>query len=129
MAARELAAEEVQLPRFAVKPASSVEVFDLDSHIRAREALDFGLNVPGLGFNVFVMGEDRAGRMTATVAYLNEVLAKRPARSDGVYLNNSRRPQKPRPQRLPAGMGRRFRDRVAAIIPRLAEALNAAFNS
>jgi predicted ATP-dependent protease len=129
MAARELAATEVELPRFAVKPAGSVEVFDLDSHTRAREALDFGLNVPGLGFNVFVIGEDRAGRMTATVAYLNEVLAKRPAPNDWVYLNNFRRPQKPRPHRLPAGVGRRFRDRVAAVIPRLAETLNAAFNS
>jgi predicted ATP-dependent protease len=129
MAARELSAGEIERPRFAVAPASGVEVFDLDSHTRAREALDFGLTVAGLGFNIFVIGEDRAGRMTATMAYLNEVLAKRPPPSDWIYLNNFRRPQKPRPHRLPAGMGRRFRYRVEALIPRLTEALTAAFNS
>src|SRR6185369_220221 len=66
MAARELTANEVGLPQFIFAQTSHVEVFDLDSHARAREALDFGLNVSGVGFNIFVVGEDRAGRMTAT---------------------------------------------------------------
>ena len=129
MAARRLAAAEVGHPRFAFTPADGIEVFDLDSHSRAREALDFGLKVAGLGFNIFVIGEDRAGRLTATVAYLDEALAKRPPPSDWVYLNNFRHPENPRPHRLPAGMGRRLRDRVAAMIPKLREALAAAFAS
>jgi predicted ATP-dependent protease len=129
MAARELSASEVELPRFAFAPASGAEVFDLDSHARAREALDFGLAVEGVGFNVFVVGDDRAGRMTATLDYLNEALAKRPAPNDWVYLNNFRHPWNPTPHRLPAGMGRRLRDRIASLIAKLREALGAAFTS
>jgi predicted ATP-dependent protease len=129
MAARELTAKEVGLPQFCFAPASDVEVFDLSSHARAREALDFGLTVSGLGFNIFVIGEDRAGRMTATLAYLNEVLAKRSPPSDWIYLNNFRRPSSPTPHRLPAGMGRRFRDQLSALIAKLREALASAFTS
>jgi predicted ATP-dependent protease len=129
MAVQELAASEVELPRFAASPAETVDVFDLGSHARAREALDFGLAVPGVGFNIFVIGEDRAGRMTATLGYLNETLAKRPPPNDWVYLNNFRHPWSPTPHRLPAGVGRRLRDRIATVIPQLREALAAAFTS
>src|SRR5258708_5839025 len=129
MTAHEIAADLAGLPRFDVPPASGVEVFDLDSHSRAREALDFGLTVGGLGFNIFVTGEDRTGRMTATLAYLNEALAGRPAPSDWIYLNNFRRPESPTPHRLPPGTGRRFRDRIGQSIAKLREALPAAFSS
>ena len=68
---RTLPASELGLPRFAFERAAQAEVFDLESHARAREALDFGLSVAGIGFNIFVIGEDRVGRMTATLAYLD----------------------------------------------------------
>jgi predicted ATP-dependent protease len=129
MAAERLAGHEVGHPRFAFEPAETAEIFDLDSHSRAREALDFGLAVSGLGFNIFVIGEDRAGRMTATLAYLGDALAKRPPPSDWIYLNNFRHRENPRPHRLPPGMGRRLRDRVAAMIPKLRAALAAALSS
>jgi len=129
MAARELPAAEIGLPRFTFEVASPAEVFDLDSHSRAREALDFGLSVAGVGFNVFVVGDDRAARMTATLAYLDEAAKLRPPPSDWVYLRNFRDPAAPTPHRLPAGMGRRFRDRMALFLPRLREALVATFGS
>ena len=96
---RELGASDLGLPRFAFAPAAPAEVFDLESHRRAREALDFGLSVAGIGFNIFVIGEDRAGRMTATLDYLTEALAKRPPPSDWIYLNNFRHPASPTPHR------------------------------
>ncbi len=129
MAARELAAGEVELPRFAFSPARDVDIFDLGSHTRAREALDFGLAISGVGFNIFVVGEDRAGRMTATLGYLNEALTRWPVPSDWIYLNNFRHPWNPTPHRLPAGMGRRFRDSMAAAITKLREVLAAEFTS
>ncbi|HUZ75053.1 MAG TPA: AAA family ATPase [Stellaceae bacterium] len=128
---RRLAANEIGFPDFtiAATPPAPAEVFDLDSHRRAREALDFGLSVAGVGFNIFVVGEDRAARMSATLAYLNEALALRPPLNDWLYLNNFRHPANPTPHRLPAGMGRRFHDRIAEIIARLRESLRAAFGS
>jgi predicted ATP-dependent protease len=127
MSATELPAAEIGLPRFAAEPEPKAEIFALESHARARAALDFGLAVEGRGFNIFVVGEDRSARMTATLAYLDEVLSKRPAPRDWIYLNNFRRPDEPAPHPLPAGMGRRLRDAVAALIPRLREALAASF--
>ncbi len=129
MAARELQAAEVGLPRFSFTTASPAEVFDLESHRRAREALDFGLSVSGIGFNIFVIGDDRAARMTATMAYLTEASKGRPVPPDWVYLNNFQHPASPTPLALPPGMGRRLRDRMAQLVPHLREALAATFTS
>jgi len=129
MPAKKLAASEVGLPRFPVEPAETTDVFAFSSHRRAREALDFGLDIDDAGFNVFVLGEDRSGRMTATLAYLRAEAAARPRPDDWIYLNNFRRPHRPRPHRLPAGIGRRFRDRMADTMARIREALTSAFTS
>lgn len=129
MGAQKLHASDVGPPQFSAVAEKKAEVFDLDSHTRAREALDFGLSVSGLGFNVFVVGEDRSARMTATLAYLADAVANRPAPSDWIYLTNFRHPSVPTPHALPAGMGRRFRDAMATLIPQLREALAAALSA
>ena len=129
MTAREISAAELGLPRFAARAKDGARVFDLDSHARAREALELGLAVAGRGFNIFVVGEDRAARMTATLAYLREVAAKRPPSDDWLYLNNFRYPDHPTPMTLPAGTGRRFRDAMASTITRLREALAVALTA
>ena len=129
MTVRKLSAEEAGVPRFSTKPAADAEIFDLDSHSRAREALSFGLSVPGIGYNIFVAGEDRAGRMTATLAFLDEALQSRAALGDWIYVNNFRHPENPLAHRLPPGMGRLLRDRMTALLPKLREALAIAFTS
>ena len=124
MTARALPAGSLGLPRFD-PPATPGEAgaFDLASHRRAREALAFGLSLREAGFNVFVLGEDRSGRMTATLDFLAATLAGQPRPGDWVYLNNFAQPHRPRPHALPAGTARRFRERLAALVPRLREAL------
>ncbi len=129
MAARELTAGEVGLPKFSFARTASADVFSLESHRRAREALDFGLSVSDIGFNVFVIGDDRASRMTATLAYLKDVMQHRPPVQDWIYLNNFRDPSSPSPRALKNGVGQRFRDRMAELVPRLREAFGAAFSS
>lgn len=129
MAARELTAGEVGLPKFSFARTASADVFSLESHRRAREALDFGLSVSDIGFNVFVIGDDRAARMTATLAYLKDLMQQRPPAPDWIYLNNFREPASPSPRALANGMGRQFRDRMADFVPRLREAFGAAFSS
>src|SRR5665213_2323570 len=127
MAARSLDASDIGLPHFTFVAGAIADVFELESHRRAREALDFGLSFSEMGFNIFVVGEDRARRMTATLGYLAEAVAKRPPQDDWIYLNNFRDPARPTPHRLPAGLGRRFRDRLAGLVPHLREALAASF--
>ena len=128
MATRRLNGDAVGIPVFEPGSAECADVFNFSSHARARDALRFGLLIADSGFNIFVLGEDRSGRMTATVAYLRTAMAGRPPPGDWVYLNNFRRPHRPRPYRLPAGMGRTFRDRMAGFVTRLRETLQSALS-
>ena len=66
MPVKELAAEAVGIPEYSFDPANGVSAFDLSSHARAGQALQFGLDTPGNDHNVYVLGLDRSGRMTAT---------------------------------------------------------------
>ena len=91
MAIERVSAVGAGLPVFDLpKPAEEAEVFQLTSHARAREALELGLAMQEPGFNVFVVGDDRTGRMTGTLAFLEDEMAKRPVPPDWVYLNNFR---------------------------------------
>ncbi|MBO6782611.1 MAG: AAA family ATPase, partial [Alphaproteobacteria bacterium] len=130
MTVREIAPENAGFPEFPnpgdVDP-SAARVFALSSHARAREALDFGLHARDPGFNIFVVGEDRSGRMTATLDYLNGAMGGGARPDDWVYLNNFQRENEPLAVRLPAGVGRTFRDSMAELIPQLRAALHQAF--
>ncbi len=133
MAARRLDAEAIGVPFFAAAPDAEDEppatAFDLSSHRRAREALEDGLAIEGVGFNIFVIGEDRSGRMTATLDHLGPYAARLPTAHDWVYLNNFARPLKPKPARLPPGVGRNLRDRLAVMARELRAAVNGALNA
>ena len=130
MPVRKIEAADAGLPAFEITDTGGtpdVRVFSLSSHARAREALEFGLDAHDPGFNIFVVGEDRTGRMTATLSFLEEALHDGPRPDDWIYLNNFRRSNEPLAVRLPAGQGRKFRDDMAALIPQLRDALHQAF--
>ncbi|HJS31718.1 MAG TPA: hypothetical protein VJ924_06980, partial [Alphaproteobacteria bacterium] len=79
MPPRKIPASDLGLPRFDwADTGQSIEAFALTSHTRAREALDFALAIDEPGFNVFVLGEDRSGRMTSTLEFLQRAVEKRP---------------------------------------------------
>jgi predicted ATP-dependent protease len=127
--ARKLTADEVQPPQFAFGVAASADVFALSSHRRAREALEFGLSVTEPGFHIFVVGEDRSGRMTATMGFLESAVALRQPPPDWIYLNDFRDPLSPAPFSLPPGVGRLLQRRIAELVPQLEDAIRHAFAS
>jgi predicted ATP-dependent protease len=127
--ARKLTAQEVQLPQFAARPAANADVFSLSSHRRAREALEFGLSVTEPGFHIFVVGEDRSGRMTATLEFLEAAIALRAPPNDWIYLNDFRDPHSPAPYSLPPGTGRQLQRRIDELVPQLEDAIRHAFSS
>lgn len=135
MTVKKLSRDDVGKPDFSGRFDAGTEgleearLFDLSSHTLAREALDFALSMDDEGYNTFVLGEDRSGRMDATRGYLTAHVTGKPASDDWVYLNNFRRTHKPRPVRLPAGKGRAFRDDMAELLPALTDALRKAFTS
>jgi predicted ATP-dependent protease len=133
MAAKVLDAASVGLPSFEVPAvddtAAPADPFDLSSHQRARRALEFGLGIDEPGFHIFVLGESRSGRMTATLDYLKKWLAKKPAPPDWIYVANFKKPHRPRPYRLPAGQGRVLRDRMRTLVTELKDGLKRTLES
>ena len=129
MALKELAADAVGMPQFRFEPISDVSAFDLSSHARARQALQFGLDTPGNDYNVYVLGLDRSGRMTATREFVENWATGRPPADDWIYVFDFEAPATPRPIRLPAGVGRRFKAAVEELVPALARELASAFGS
>ena len=127
MSIKALPADEIGMPRFPTVAAAEGGAFALSSHSRAREALEFGLSMTEAGFNVFVLGEDQSGRMTTTLDFLGAHCADKPAPDDWVYLNNFRHPDQPIPVQLPAGIGRRLRKEMRALVAELRLALASAF--
>ncbi|MHA2428792.1 MAG: Lon protease family protein, partial [Candidatus Hermodarchaeia archaeon] len=76
---------------------------------RALNALQFGLEIPDKGFNIYVAGSPGTGRHTATKRYLEEVAEKlREVPSDWCYVTNYKNQFKPRALEFPAGMGKVF---------------------
>lgn len=127
MAIKTIPATDLGLPAFSPGDKEDGVIFDLSSHARAREALALALSMDDAGFNVFVLGENQSGRLTATVEHLEAASASMPAPTDWVYLNNFTRLSEPVPVRLPSGQGRAFRDAMNRLLSALGEALNTAF--
>ncbi|MDF3033506.1 MAG: ATP-dependent protease [Alphaproteobacteria bacterium] len=123
MKIKPLKAKDVGVPLFPLRAAGHkarkhrpVTLFDLSSHNRANEAMTFGLKMRSKGFHVFVVGEDRSGRMTATLAYLKQYTQKLPPPFDWVYLNNFSSPHRPKPFHLPNGKGYQLKQAMVDLL-------------
>jgi predicted ATP-dependent protease len=126
---KELEARDVGIPEFDVEPVPGGMVFDLSSHARAGAALALGLDTPGTDYNIYVIGPDRSGRMTATRDFVESWVADRAPSDDWVYVLDFTHPSTPKPMQLPPGMGRRLKTSVEGIIPTLGRELASAFSS
>jgi predicted ATP-dependent protease len=109
--------QPLSLPEPGDGPA---ETFKLSSHARAHDALDLALAITGPGFNVFVLGEDRSGRMSTTIDHLRS----RPdllhlKRLDWLYLTNFWSEREPFAFGVAPGEGRRFKERLEYYLRRL----------
>ena len=102
-------------------------VDDIIGQPRAVRAIDFGLDVRGPGFNVFLMGPGGTGRMTAAERFLTEHAAQQPTPSDWVYVHNFKAPLRPRAMALPAGRARGFQQDLNTFITFLTADLPRAF--
>ena len=138
MAARKLQASEIGLPGFVIdkqikiKPSSeerSLSLFDLSSHRRAREAIEFALHIKEAGYNIFVIGEDRSGRMTASLDFLKRYTKDFPKPKDWVYVHNFKHPNKPKPYAFPSGQGHLFREDMKNAVAEVKRQLQKVFSA
>ena len=89
---------------------------DVIGQPRALRALDLGIEVSGIGFNLFVIGIPDSGRTTLTRNYLLKKAKTSPTPDDWCYINNFENSNQPNVLRLPAGMGLTFRREMQEMI-------------
>ncbi len=99
--------------------ASSAEARPCEEIIgqeRALRAIQTGLDIKSLGYNVFITGMVGTGR-TTTVKQLLEKLEKGDRTPDDIlYVNNFKYPDEPVLIVLPAGQGKEFSEAMARLI-------------
>jgi len=101
-----------------IEPASTIVGQD-----RAVEAIGFGLDMPGIGYNIFVTGLSGTGRLTTIKQFLERVNGDMATPDDVCFVQNFRNPEEPKALFLEAGAGRRLRDGMDGLIEELAENL------
>jgi lon-related putative ATP-dependent protease len=94
---------------------------------RAVRALEFGLGVQSLGFNVFVTGLTGTGKMTAIELHLRPHAARGPNPDDLLYVFNFANAEQPRLLRLSGGKGAILRDQMERLLHTMGESLPGLF--
>jgi lon-related putative ATP-dependent protease len=112
---------------------STEELEPLGEHLgqdRAVEALEFGLQIPHEGYNIFMLGSTGVGKRELLAKLLDkESAAPQGDVSDWCYVNNFESPDKPIALRLPKGMARQLRDDMTQTLEDLLGILPATFQS
>lgn len=96
---------------------------------RALSALTFGLNIEEKGFNVFVSGMHGTGRLSAVCKFIRTLAKTKLPGNDWIYVNSFDNPYQPNAIRLPPGMGKQFREDMAAFIDEAKRFIPKAFES
>ncbi len=116
--------------QFEFGTTEDLEIIDgLVGQERALDALTFGAEMRGPGFNVFVLGVPGSGKHNAVKEFLREKADKAPSPDDWVYVHNFAEPHRPIALRLPPGRSARLHDGMHALIDGLRTAFPAVFES
>ena len=132
--------------KYSVKPAdlsrqceddpfhftTTADLDPLDSVIgqrRAVEAIRFGLDMKGPGYNIFITGYEGTGKATITRDILTAFARTRDTPEDLCLVNNFDDPYCPRAMKLPTGSGVFFSRRMTQFIETLKVKLPQAFDN
>jgi ATP-dependent Lon protease len=86
---------------------------------RALKAIQTGLEIKSLGYNIFITGMVGTGRTTTIKQLLEKMEKGEETPDDMLYVNNFRNPDEPMLITLPAGKGKLFREAVENLIEML----------
>jgi hypothetical protein len=134
MTLRELTAEQLrrrcETTHFAfATTADAPELEGIIGQARATRAIEFGIEMPYPGYNIFAMGPSGAGKTTTLAQFLEDRAATRPVPTDWGYIHNFQDPDRPKALRLPPGGGGKLRDQADALLTGIADALPKTFAS
>lgn len=96
---------------------------------RLSASLEFGIDIPKDGFNIFALGPNETNKLDYIKNYLKEKANEQDVPSDICYVNNFDDKYKPEALLLPAGRGKEFRHQMNQLIEDLLPTLRSAFES
>lgn len=96
---------------------------------RPFRAIRFGLEMSGMGYNIYVAGLTGTGKNTAIKAFLQDAVKGAPPPKDWIYVNNFSDASQPIAIGLPAGLGRVLKKKLEEAIDQLRGDLPKAFES
>lgn len=94
---------------------------------RARDAVAFGVDMRGPGYNLFVLGPAGLGKRSVVLEMLAERAAAAPSPPDWCYVNNFKLPHRPRALQLPRGQGVKLRRDMEQLLDELRASIPALF--
>ena len=96
---------------------------------RGIKALEFGLNVDVMGYNLFIEGPSGVGKTRYTKNYLDIISKKKKVPSDWCYIYNFDNPNEPIAISLPAGQGKDFQETMDGFIKDIRADINKTFSN
>ncbi len=96
---------------------------------RAVKALQFGLSIKGIDYNIYVAGSHGIGKMTSVKAYIEKLAGDRDTPNDWCYVNNFDDSYNPCAVQLPAGRGQELRSDMEQFIDQIKRRLPKSFES
>jgi lon-related putative ATP-dependent protease len=96
---------------------------------RALQAIDFGLNMRSLGFNIYALGENGTGKTSAVRHFIAEKAKDEPVPPDWVYVFNFKDAGEPVALSLPPGRGVEFQHDMMELVAYLRTKIPKVFES
>ena len=96
---------------------------------RGIKALEFGINVEGKGYNLYVEGPAGVGKTMYTRNYLSKVAPKKKTPQDWCYIYNFQNPNEPIAVSLPSGQGKEFKNSMDGFIKEIKKDIKSTFNN
>ena len=109
--------------------ADAPELNEIIGQERATRAIEFGIEIPYQGYNIFAMGPVGAGKTTIITGFLERKAQTRSVPSDWGYVHNFNDPDRPEALRLPPSGGARLRDDIDQLLNQVSDTLIKAFAS
>jgi len=96
---------------------------------RAVRAIDFGVDMPSQGYNIFAVGPAGSGRTTAVRQFLDQRAAQRPVPEEWCYVYNFADARRPRAINLPTGRGAALHQQMEGLLEQLQREIPRTFES
>jgi hypothetical protein len=96
---------------------------------RAIKALELGVSIQRLGYNIFALGPSGTGKHGLVNKLVANRAAAEPPPDDWCYVNNFQQPYIPNALRLPPGAGKGLQSDMNHLIEELQNGLSSAFES